>query len=306
MKLSVAMITHNHERFIAQAIESVLAQKTDCDFELVIGEDCSTDKTREIVRGYQSRFGDKIRTLLPEKNLGMSINVAQTLSACRGHYVAVLEGDDYWISTDKLQKQLNFLDNHPECAICFHNARTCFEDDTVANANLCPQDLKEISTIEDLLERNFIPTCTTMFRSGLFRELPAWFYTLGIGDWPLHILNAEHGKIGYINEVMAAYRIHPDGLWSKRSNIQNVEEIIRVYENVNAHLNFRFEDIIRPKLFMNWYHLAVRFTEIGEQEKAHGYATKCLNNKPFTRHLLYKLKLLLRLNAPRVFNLVKR
>src|SRR5687768_16687744 len=113
MKVSVAMITYNHEAFVAQAIESVLMQKTDFDFELVIGEDCSTDKTREIVNGYKSKYGERIRVLLPAKNLGINRNLKQTLLACQGRYIALLEGDDYWTSSLKLQKQVNFLDTHP-------------------------------------------------------------------------------------------------------------------------------------------------------------------------------------------------
>ena len=96
IKVSVCMITYNHERFIAQAIESVLMQETDFRVELVIGEDCSTDGTRAIVREFGERFPERIRLLLPEHNLGMMPNFVATLSACRGQYVALLEGDDYW------------------------------------------------------------------------------------------------------------------------------------------------------------------------------------------------------------------
>ena len=128
MKVSVLTITYNHEKYIAQAIESVLIQEVNFDYELVIGEDCSTDKTREIVIDYQRKYPHKIRLLLNEKNLGMHRNFAQTYHACRGQYIAVLEGDDFWTSPHKLQKQVDFLDNNPDFAICFHNMQ-------VINAN---------------------------------------------------------------------------------------------------------------------------------------------------------------------------
>src|SRR4030088_1685053 len=102
MKLSVMMITYNHERFIAQAITSVLAQRVNFDYEIVVGEDCSTDGTREILMDFHRRFPDRIVPLLRDQNIGAMRNVEATLAACRGRYLAVLEGDDYWTCEEKL------------------------------------------------------------------------------------------------------------------------------------------------------------------------------------------------------------
>jgi glycosyltransferase involved in cell wall biosynthesis len=117
-KVSVCMMTYNHERFIAQAIESVLEQKTSFDLELVIGEDCSTDGTRKIVAEYARKYPEKIKAMFRETNLGMTANGIQTLRECRGRYIALLEGDDYWTDPLKLQKQVDFLDVHPTCTAC--------------------------------------------------------------------------------------------------------------------------------------------------------------------------------------------
>src|ERR1700676_449892 len=117
MKLSVMMITYNHERYIAQAIESILAQKVNFDYELVIGEDCSTDGTRAVILDFHRRYPSRIVPLLRERNLGGPRNFLGTLAACRGKYLALLEGDDYWICTDKLQRQVDFLEANPAWAI---------------------------------------------------------------------------------------------------------------------------------------------------------------------------------------------
>src|SRR5580700_3234664 len=109
MKLSVAMITYNQERYIGQAIESVLAQRVNFDYEIVIGEDCSTDGTREIVRDFGRRYPNRIVPLVRDQNLGGPKNLISTLASCRGQYVALLEGDDHWTSADKLQKQVDYL-----------------------------------------------------------------------------------------------------------------------------------------------------------------------------------------------------
>ena len=121
MLLSVYIITYNHERYIAQAIDSVLMQKTNFEFEIVIGEDSSTDNTRDIIQSYISRYPDKIRLITSNKNVGAGRNAVRTLKACKGKYIASLEGDDYWITKDKLQKQVDILEQHSNYSMCFSN-----------------------------------------------------------------------------------------------------------------------------------------------------------------------------------------
>src|SRR5690349_6525722 len=113
VKVSVAMISYNHERFIAQAIESVLSQRVKFPYEIVIGDDHSTDATPSIIADFHRRYPDKIVPFLREKNLGMAPNFMQILASCGGQYVALLEGDDFWTSKDKLQRQVDFLDANP-------------------------------------------------------------------------------------------------------------------------------------------------------------------------------------------------
>src|SRR6266478_192430 len=123
MKVSVMMITYNHQRFIAQALESILAQAVNFDYEIVVGEDCSTDETRNVLMDFYRRYPDRIVPLLRNPNLGVMGNLEATLRECRGQYLALLEGDDYWTSGDKLQRQADFLDSHPDYAVCCHRAQ---------------------------------------------------------------------------------------------------------------------------------------------------------------------------------------
>ena len=120
VKVSVVVITYNHERYIRQALDSVLSQQTSFDFEVIISEDCSTDTTREIIFEYSKRYPDKIRLLLSETNVRSPWVVQRAIMAAHGEYVALLEGDDYWISPQKLQKQAEFMDTHPECVLSWH------------------------------------------------------------------------------------------------------------------------------------------------------------------------------------------
>src|SRR5947207_637489 len=178
MKISVIVLTYNHEKHIAQALDSVLVQETNFDYEIIIAEDCSTDRTRSIVLDFQRRNPDKIRLVLPAKNLGCHGNrvFAQAFELAQGQYVALLDGDDYWTSPTKLQKQADFLDAHPEYALCSHNALRIYEDE---NRAPFPQNFagqKRISALEDIWEQNFVAYCTPMFRTDVLETIPECYY----------------------------------------------------------------------------------------------------------------------------------
>src|SRR5512133_148878 len=120
IKVSVLVMTYNHEKFIQQALDSVAMQATNFDYEILISEDCSTDRTREIVLEFQKEHPDKVRLLLSKTNVHSNQVVVRGIRAAQGQYLAMLDGDDYWTSPTKLQKQADFLDGHPECSLCFH------------------------------------------------------------------------------------------------------------------------------------------------------------------------------------------
>lgn len=222
--VSVSLITYNHARFIEKAVEGVLMQQTNFPFELVIGEDESKDGTREIVERYAAAHPDKIRVHLHSRasNIGYGgkptgrFNFVNNIRSCRGKYIALLDGDDYWTDPRKLQRQVDFLEQHPECAICFHRALVVDENDALIDV---PSNVKVVQpaySLNDYLEHRFFPrTCTVMFRRGLFPDFPEWYFACPVGDFPMHVMNALHGDFGFLDETMAAYRIHAGGLWSE-------------------------------------------------------------------------------------------
>jgi glycosyltransferase involved in cell wall biosynthesis len=168
-------MTYNHEKFISQALESVLMQETNFEYEILISEDCSTDGTREIVLDFQKAHPEKVRLLLSRANIHSNEIVVRGIQAARGQYIALLDGDDYWTSREKLQKQADFLDHHPDCSLCFHNARIFHEAEGRYGRNWTPPDQKEMSTLQDIWMGNFIATCSTMFRRGVIGEIPGWY-----------------------------------------------------------------------------------------------------------------------------------
>lgn len=237
VKVSVLMITYNHERYIAQALDSVLMQQVAFDYEIVVGEDCSTDATRAILRRYQQQYPERIRVLLPEANLGMVGNFIATYQQCRGEYIALLDGDDYWSSAEKLQRQVDFLDAHPECSACFHNVLVHHEGAPERDRLFHEPPLGKSSfTLKEIVSSHFIPCCATLFRARLFPEFPTWYREMPMQDWPLHVLNAEHGDYGYLDEVLAVYRVHGGGAWSLRNRLAVLDKTIHACHTIRRYL----------------------------------------------------------------------
>lgn len=221
VKVSVLMLTYNHEKYIADAIESVVKQQADFPFELVIGEDRSTDNTARICREYQEKYPDLIKLTINEENLGLQENFIRTYNQCSGEYMAICEGDDFWINKHKLQIQADFLDQHKEYSACFHRALNYYQEDgskSIGNGGY----QKKVNTVFDIINSNPITNVTVMFRLGLFGELPFWFSKVTSYDFAIHVLNAEHGDVYFMNKVMAVYRQHKESIWSMATSEKQI------------------------------------------------------------------------------------
>ena len=277
MKLSVAMITYNQEGYIAQALESVLAQKVDFQYEIVIGEDCSTDGTRDIVRDFQRRYPERITPLMRPGNLGAMRNFAETLAACRGQYVAFLEGDDYWTRGDKLQRQLDFLDANPDCALCCHRVKYLTETGTSA-VDVYPLLAAGTYAIEDLLRMNFVPTCSTVVRRNLVPIFPEWLFTLKMGDWPLFVMVARHGKIELMDEIMATYRVHSGGTWTSLPRMTQLREVTRMLRLLDEHMDFHHTKAIRQALGPLFLDMAISARANCKRVETAKQIIRCLQN----------------------------
>jgi glycosyltransferase involved in cell wall biosynthesis len=280
MKLSVAMVAYNHERFIGQAIESVLAQKVNFDYEIVIGEDCCTDGTRAVILDFQRRYPERIVPILRERNIGGHRNIESVLAACRGRYVALLEGDDYWTSMDKLQKQVDFLDTHPDRAMCCHRVRFLNEIGS-SEVGVHPLLAAGPYTIEDLLKWNFVVTCSTVVRRDLIRPLPFSLSKVKAGDWARYALVARHGKIELMDEIMATYRLHPEGMWSSMSRATQAKEIVVTLRALEEHLGFQYRDTIRRVIAPPYLDLAIVARSNGKRTETAKHLVSYVRNGGF-------------------------
>jgi glycosyltransferase involved in cell wall biosynthesis len=307
MKVTVAIVTYNHAKFIAQAIESALKQEVNFDYEIIIGDDSSKDRTVEVVESFERRHPSKIVLLRSQLNLGMSRNFLRILKASRGKYIALLDGDDFWISAQKLSKQAEFLDGHPDYSMVFHNVRVLKgEEGQEESWNHCPPDQRATTTVDDLLLGNYIASPSVMFRKDLLSDLPAWTHTLGLLDWPLYILTARYGPIGYLKEVMSAYRLHPGGTFSQKSSTWQLEQFVKMYDYLETPLGPGHAKAIRAARFRCWYSLFIEYQKADSDQDARRYGLKCLTSRPFHRYIQYRGKLLLRMYTPRFFNLTSQ
>lgn len=253
MKVSVVILTYNQKDFIGKAIESALVQETNFDFEILVGDDCSTDGTQEVISEYQRNYPDKVKAILHPKNLGQNglFNTIETLKLAQGEYIAHMDGDDYWISTQKLQKQVDFMEEHPGFSACFHNALITYEDGSSAH-ELNANDQKSVITVEDLVGEDeiwFMATSAVMFRNRLL-YYPEWFLKSTSGDIPRYVILAKQGLIGYVPEVMSVYRKNRGGASFKDHyrDARFLRNRIQMYEGINKELDYQYDRILKRNI----------------------------------------------------------
>ncbi|HEX8265017.1 MAG TPA: glycosyltransferase [Pyrinomonadaceae bacterium] len=259
-KVAVFMVTYNQAQYIGQAIESVMMQETDFPFKLFIGEDCSTDETRDICLSYKDKYPDKIHLILNEKNIGVSHNALNVYKECfdYGDYIAMCEGDDYWTDSGKLRKQVNFLAANPDFSISFHPVKIVYEESR--EEEITNQNQTATTAFEDLALSNFIYTVSCVFRNNSL-QFPDWYVKITAGDYLLHLLNAQHGKIGFINEVMAVYRVHKGGMWSMGNLADISAKWITVVKECRKHFYPRGKKQFARNLARSYQQLCFAYFE---------------------------------------------
>lgn len=265
MKVSVLLLTYNHEKFIAKAIESVLGQKTNFEFEILIGEDDSSDDTRRIVLKYKESNPDKIKLLLNDRKNVIFVNGHPTgrrnlincIENARGDYIALLDGDDYWTDPLKLQKQADVLDNEKDVVLTFLNTIIKYQNGD-KKSRLAINKQKKILKLKDLIQcAHFDDTnplvgpahsSTAFFRNGLLKSFPKWFYKSASGDLPLYMLLGKYGNAKFINEIASVYRKNDGGVTVKKGHmfVPIWLNRIEMYKAINVEFNSKYKKTIKP------------------------------------------------------------
>ncbi len=210
IKVSIVCISYNQEKYITQALDGFVSQKTNFDFEAIVADDCSSDSTPKIINEYAKKYPNIIKPVLRKKNIGVQANLIDALNRATGDYIALCEGDDFWTDPKKLQLQVDFLEKYPDYSLCFHQVKVFFQNGEEIESIFPTIVDKEKFTIEELLKDNFIQTNSVMYRKQTYESIPNNILPV---DWYLHLYHAQFGKIGFIDKVMSAYRRHSDSIW---------------------------------------------------------------------------------------------
>jgi glycosyltransferase involved in cell wall biosynthesis len=244
--VSVVVPTYQHQAYVGQCLDSILMQQTSFPYEIILGEDESSDGTRDVCVAYARAHPDRIRLFLRSRARSVYSAGAITRSAngiwcrrsARGEFVALCEGDDYWIAHDKLQKQVDFLEAHPDCSLSFHNALRLEQGAAEVTRPVYEKEMQAFYDAADVLAGNFVYTAAVMYRRAALPDpLPAWYYRMPFLDWPTFILIAQKGRLGYLGETMSVYRVHAGGSWSRLTEGQRMEQTIRAAEILQGGLS---------------------------------------------------------------------
>jgi len=211
--VTVICISYNQAQYIADALEGFLAQRTNFPFEVIVHDDASTDGTANVIRGYVKKYPGFFRSVLRTENQYSRYGVAyldEMFREARGTYVCICEGDDYWTDPQKLQRQADLMEKHPEYGLCFHPVEVHTEGETATNVYPDPS-FGTSFTLEKLLKGNFIQTNSVMYRkTGDYKHMPA---NVMPKDWYNNLYHARAKKIGFVKQTMAVYRRHKGSMW---------------------------------------------------------------------------------------------
>ena len=248
--ISVLVCTYNQEKYLAQALDSILMQKCDEPFEVLIGDDCSNDNTGKIADDYQSRFPDIVRVIRPEKNGGASLNMVRLVNEAKGDFLSICDGDDYWLGEDVLQKQLDMFRANPGTGMICGRAKCYIQEQGKYRGVLGYAGAEDLMTM--LRDNRDVAAPTIAFRRDLMLRCIAeskwyldnnWFYDSIIAYW-----FAYYSKIKFIDEELSAYRVLPNSACHSNSTTKEAE-YARRYFAVKWHFILTHPDICNEGMF---------------------------------------------------------
>lgn len=235
--VSVVTIAYNNADYIERAIRGVVKQISRFPIELIISDDASTDDTPRIIENWRRNYPDIIRYYRNEKNLGLQRNYLEAFKHCRGRYLAMCDADDYWFFSSKLHRQVEYMEQHPECALTFHRIVNWYEGTRVKSLSNGGQ--VSDPTVSDLARGNFITNMSVMYRRELvdLHNLPEWLQEISLLDYGMHMLYASKGDIHYFRRPMGVYRQSPAGTWSQAGEFKRLDMAFQVRLRLLRHFH---------------------------------------------------------------------
>ena len=248
--VSVCVITYNHQNYIVETLKSILAQDGHFTLQVIVADDCSIDKTKLNVAAFlkQHPKKDLVSFTSHKTNKGMMPNFLWALSQCTGDYIALCDGDDYWIDNSKLNKQVSFLEENSDYVLSFHPTKFLkMNTGAIVNQNLRSIDYKY--SVKNILQNWAIPTASMVFRrTTVFDTLPKWLSTAASGELPLVLFHYKLGKFKLFKEYMSVYRQNGDGVSQYHVGTRMIHYRAHIHTQLNTYFNFEYEKEIYEAL----------------------------------------------------------
>lgn len=290
--VSVAMITYGHEKYIEDAINGVLMQVCDFEIELIISNDCSPDNTDEVIQKIINNHpkSNRIKYINHKQNLGMMPNFVYVMNLCKGKYIALCEGDDYWTDHLKLQKQIDFLENNLDFSYTFHDCEIYNQENKTKSLLIGTKKVDNVVNLKSIVIEKNCPTLSLVFRNKIkWNLLPNWFITTENGDYALIVFLAEIGLGKYFSDVMGVYRFHNQGVWSGSGldffNKTNLKLSLNLY---NYFENNEIQKILKTKI--KYFKVNIAINKLREGHLFSGYAL-LLPNVNFVGNIKFRTDL---------------
>ena len=247
--VSICCVTFNHEKYIRDALDSFLMQKTSFPYEIIIHDDASTDRTPEIIQSYADKNTNIFPVMQNENQYSRKIKIFPNFvfPLVRAKYIALCEGDDYWTDPYKLQKQIDYMEDHTECSLCLHASTDVSETgEFIKKRERYKTD--SIVSMEDLIlgGGGFAAFASTLFPSEFRNLLPDYYHKSPVGDVPLHLFLASRGEVFYLHDNMSSYRTSVPGSWTSRVG-DGIGELQRIKQNFMSDMYLDFSKTIEAK-----------------------------------------------------------
>jgi len=278
--VSIECTSYNHEDYIAEALDSMLMQKTNFAYEILVHDDASTDRTAEIIKSYEQRYPDIIKSICQTENQyskGVLVELVNSERAL-GKYIAVCEGDDYWTDPDKLQRQVDYMEAHPECSMCVHAAERVSAVTKKTVSSIRPSNKDKIFSVEEVIEGGgeLFATNSILYSREKIPEMPEYYLNASIGDYPLVICGALSGTVFYMDRNMSAYRVEVKGSWTDvqvsdvEKKQQHLQAVADMLDEINAYTHFKYDKVINRTKKRDRFYILLKQMKIKETIK-NGY-----------------------------------
>ncbi len=260
--VSVVCTAYNHEKYIRHALNGFVTQETNFPFEVLVHDDASTDGTADIIREYESKFPNIIKPIYQTENqYSKKIKILKTFvyPKVQGKYIAICEGDDFWIDKNKLQKQVDYLENHSDCSFTFHPVHIVVNEKSNKNTRYWDKELdfdaEKIIAVTGGGYGIAVPTVSMCFKTDIALNFPKFREIAPVGDLPLQILLSLNGFAHYFPDIMACYRQGHEGSWTaKRENnkefdAKNCVNVIKMFTELNRYTEGKYQKVISHRIF---------------------------------------------------------